>query len=153
MGNIHVKLYEVWTSGLGGDVVKRYFLSGALAVPLFSGAEPFVQFSRGYYEKQFCEIYFEFGQMVPEEMSFKDISYLGLWWSFCSAEQNHLCKFGRGYQEEQFCEIILNMDQWFRRYHFKKSFLELWQPHCLVERNHLCNLERGHHGEHSYESK
>ena len=22
MGNIHVKLYEVWTSGLGGDVVK-----------------------------------------------------------------------------------------------------------------------------------
>ena len=23
MGNIHVKLYEVWTSGLGGDVVKR----------------------------------------------------------------------------------------------------------------------------------
>ena len=22
MGNIHVKLYEVWTSGLGGDVIK-----------------------------------------------------------------------------------------------------------------------------------
>ena len=21
MGNIHVKLYEIWTSGLGGDVV------------------------------------------------------------------------------------------------------------------------------------
>ena len=87
--------------------------------------------------------------MVPEEMSFKEISYLGLWWFFCSAEQNHLCKFGRGYQEEQFCEIILNLDQWFRRYHFKKSFLE----HCLVERNHLCNLERGHNGEHSYESE
>ena len=49
MGNIHVKLYEVWTSGLGGDVAKRYFLSGALAAPLFRGAEPFVQFSRGYY--------------------------------------------------------------------------------------------------------
>ena len=56
MGNIHVKLYEVWTCGLGGDVVKRYFLSVALAAPLFSGAEPFVQFSRGYYEEQFCEI-------------------------------------------------------------------------------------------------
>ena len=56
MGNIHVKLYEVWTSGLGRDVVKRYFLSGALAAPLFSGAEPFVQLSRGYYEEQFCEI-------------------------------------------------------------------------------------------------
>ena len=56
VGNIHVKLYEVWTSGLGGDVVKRYFLSGALAAPLFRGAEPFVLFSRGYYEEQFCEI-------------------------------------------------------------------------------------------------
>ena len=56
MENIHVKLYEVWTSGLGGDIVKRYFLSGALAAPLFRGAEPFVQFSRGYYEEQFCEI-------------------------------------------------------------------------------------------------
>ena len=64
-----------------------------------------------------------------------------------------MCKFGRGNQEEQFCEIILNLDQWFRRYHLKKSFLELWQPHCLVERNHLRNLERGHHREHSYESK
>ena len=30
MGNIHVKLYEIWTTGLGGDVIKRYFLSGAL---------------------------------------------------------------------------------------------------------------------------
>ena len=60
MGNIHVKLYEVWTSGLGGDVVKRYFLSGALAALLFSGAEPFVQFSRGYYEEQFCEIILNF---------------------------------------------------------------------------------------------
>ena len=23
MGNIHVKLYEIWTSGSGGDVVQR----------------------------------------------------------------------------------------------------------------------------------
>ena len=30
-------------------------------------------------------------------MSFKDISYLELWWPFCSAEQNHLSNFGRGY--------------------------------------------------------
>ena len=29
MGNIHVKLYEIWSSGLG-DVSYRYFLSGAL---------------------------------------------------------------------------------------------------------------------------
>ena len=44
-------------------------------------------------------------------MSFKDISYLELWQTFCSAEQNHyLCNSGRGYHEEQFCEIILNLD-------------------------------------------
>ena len=47
-------------------------------------------------------------------MSSKDTSYLELWPTFCSAEQNHLCNFGRGYQEEQLCEIILNLDQWFR---------------------------------------
>ena len=43
MGNIHVKLYEIWTSG-SGDVVYRRFLSRALAAPLFSGLESFVQF-------------------------------------------------------------------------------------------------------------
>ena len=37
-------------------------------------------------------------------MWFKDISYLELWWPFCSAEQNHLCNFGRGHHEEDFCE-------------------------------------------------
>ena len=48
-------------------------------------------------------------------IKFKDISYLELWWSLCSARQNHLYDFGRGYYEKQFCEIILNLDQWFRR--------------------------------------
>ena len=52
-------------------------------------------------------------------MSFKDISYLELWWPFCSAEWNNLCNFVIGYQEEQFCEIILNLDQWLRRCHLK----------------------------------
>ena len=47
-------------------------------------------------------------------MLFKDISYLGLLYLFCSAEQNHLCNFGRGYHEEQFFKVILNLDQWFR---------------------------------------
>ena len=42
MGNIHVKLYEIWHSDLG-DVIERYFLSGALVALLFSGLEPFVQ--------------------------------------------------------------------------------------------------------------
>ena len=58
---------------------------------------------------------FEFGPVVQDEMLFKDISYLELWWAFCSGEGNHFYKFGRGHHEEQFCEIILNLDQWFRR--------------------------------------
>ena len=44
MGNIHVKLYEIWTSGSGGDVVERHFLSRALVASLFSGLEQFVHF-------------------------------------------------------------------------------------------------------------
>ena len=58
--------------------------------------------------------YFEFGPVILEVMLFKDISYLELWWPFCSVEPNHLCNFGKGHYEEQFCEIILNLDKWFR---------------------------------------
>ena len=65
---------------------------------------------------------FEFGPVV-QDMSFKDISYLELWYPFCSAEQNHLGNFRRGYHEEQFCEIILNLDHWFRRKCCLKDFL------------------------------
>ena len=42
MRNIHVNSYEVSTCDLGGDVVERYFLSGAMVGLLFSGAEPSV---------------------------------------------------------------------------------------------------------------
>ena len=44
MGNIHVKLYEIWSCGLRGDNDSIYFFSGALAALFFNGAEPFVQF-------------------------------------------------------------------------------------------------------------
>ena len=44
MGNIHVKLYGIWTSGSKGDIVYRHFLSRALAAPLLSRPESFVQF-------------------------------------------------------------------------------------------------------------
>ena len=43
MNNIHVKLYGIWNSGSGANVIKRHVLSRALAAPLFCGAEPFVQ--------------------------------------------------------------------------------------------------------------
>ena len=46
MENFHVKLYEIWTSGSGGDVVLRHFLSRAMAAHLFSGMEPFMQYCK-----------------------------------------------------------------------------------------------------------
>ena len=39
-----MKLFSIWTSGSGGDVVERHLLSRGLAAPLLSGAEQFVQF-------------------------------------------------------------------------------------------------------------
>ena len=60
---------------------------------------------------------------VLQVMLFVDISYLQLWWPFCSAERNHLVNFGRGLYEEHFCEIILNLDQWFRKKFCLKIFL------------------------------
>ena len=58
--------------------------------------------------------------MVQEEIK---ISYLELWWPFCSAERNHFCNFGRGYPEEQFWEMFFNLDQWFRKRCHLKDFL------------------------------
>ena len=52
---------------------------------------------------------FEFGPVVQEEMSLKDISYLEVWQPPCSVEQKHFCNFGRRHHEEKFCEIILNL--------------------------------------------
>ena len=42
--NIPVKLFQNPFSGLGGDVVLRFFYFLALVAILFSGAEPFRQF-------------------------------------------------------------------------------------------------------------
>ena len=67
--------------------------------------------------------YFKFRPVVKEEMPFKDISYLGLWQPFCTAEQNNLCNFGKRCYEVQFGEIILNLDQWLRRKCHLKIFL------------------------------
>ena len=77
-------------------------------------------------------------------MSFECISYLELWWPFCSAELNHLCNFGRRHHEEQFCEIILNLNQWFRKSCHLKLFL-IWRSVApfTEEWNHLCNFGRG----------
>ena len=52
-------------------------------------------------------------------MPFKDISYLELWWPFCSAEWNHLCNLVEGITRKNSEKNILNLDQWFRRCHLK----------------------------------
>ena len=44
MRNDSVKLFRIWTSGSGGNVIYLYFLSRALAVLVFGGVVPFVQF-------------------------------------------------------------------------------------------------------------
>ena len=101
---------------------------------------------RRHHEEQFCEIIFNFGPVVQEEMSFKGISYLDLWRPFCSAKLNHLCTFGRRHHKKQFREIILKLDRWFR----KRCHLKLFLSGTLVapftaEWNHLCNFGRGYH--------
>ena len=67
-------------------------------------------------------------------MLFEDISYLELWLPAFSVKQNHLCNFGGGLYEEQFCEIILNLDQWFRRYHLK-TFLISGSGRPFIQRS------------------
>ena len=34
-----------------------------------------------------------------------------------------MCNFGRRHHEDHFCEIILNLDQWFRRRLYLRTFL------------------------------
>ena len=61
------------------------------------------------------KLFFKFESVVQEEMPFKDISYLELWWPLCLAERNHLCIYVSGRHEERFSENDLNRDQKFRR--------------------------------------
>ena len=141
--NNSVKLFWIWTSGSGGNVID------SLAAPLFGGAEPFVQF---WYKASWGTILwnnFEFGPVV-QEMPFKDIYYLELWRAFCSAEWNHsagpfcwtICAiFSRG-QEEQFCEI-LKLDQWFRSCLWR--IILIWCPGGpFIQQS---NFGRGHYEE------
>ena len=60
---------------------------------------------------------------MVQEVLFKDISYLLIWWPFYLGEQNHLCNSGIGHFERHFCEIILNLDLWFKRKCCLKLFL------------------------------
>ena len=81
-------------------------------------------------------------------MPFKDISYLELWWRFCSAERIHLCILVEGIKwnnSVRNCEIIFSFGPVVEELSFKDiSYLVLWRPFCSAERNHLCNFSRGY---------
>ena len=92
-----------------------------------------------------------FGPVV-QEISFKDISYLELWWPLSSVERNHLCIFGRGNHEDTFLQNYFEFGPVIPEETFGLVlqeilffYLELWQPLCSVEQNHLCNLGRVYH--------
>ena len=82
-------------------------------------------------------------------MFVKNISYLELWWPFCSVQRNHFCYFGEGHYDKQFCEIHLEFGPVVQEeMPFKDiSYLELWWPFCSAERNYLCNVFKGYQEE------
>ena len=67
---------------------------------LFGGAETFGNYDKGHHKEQFCEICFYFGHGFQEDMPFKYISNLQLWWSFSSSAERtrHLGNFRRGFR-------------------------------------------------------
>ena len=78
----------------------------------------------------------KFRSVVQEEMSFKDISYLELWWPICFVEWNHCAISVKSIMRNNSVKLFwinLNLDQWFRRrcrthfifFYFVKNFLEI----------------------------
>ena len=66
--------------------------------------------------------------VVQEEMSFKDISYLELWWPLSLTEQNHVCPSGRVKHEETLLYNYFVSRQVVRENMLFKdsSYLKLW---------------------------
>ena len=57
---------------------------------------------RGHHEEHFCEIILNMDQcMVQKEILLKDISYVELRWTFCSAERKASCHFDRGHHDSR----------------------------------------------------
>ena len=86
---------------------------------------------RDHYEEHFFAIILN---LHVVHMLFEDISYLQLWWSFCSAEQDNLCNFDRRNYEEHFCDVILNLDQCFMEMSFRIFIIYSSSGH-LVRQN------------------
>ena len=101
MRNNSVKLFRICTSGSGGDVVWRHFLSRVLWKPLcLTEQDHLCNFGRRHNEEQFCQIILNLIKWFRRRCRLK-IFYLELLWQpFCLAEWNHLCNFSRGHHEE-----------------------------------------------------
>ena len=92
----------------------------------------------------FNEIVLNFRQVVKEEMSYKDISFLFLSSGshFVQGSRTVCTIQGRGHHEEHFCEIILNLEQWCDL----KIFLFNSSGSPFVrEGNRLWRFSRGHY--------
>ena len=76
MGNIHLKLYGIRTSGLE-DVIFRHFLSRALAAIYSADKNHLCNFGRRHHKEQFCEIILNLDQWFRR----KRCSKISLIWS------------------------------------------------------------------------
>ena len=66
--------------------------------------------------------YFEFGLVVQEEVSFKDMFIWSSASHFVQQSRNICAISGRGHYEEQFYEFSTNLGQWFCRSCCLKKF-------------------------------
>ena len=147
MRNNSVKLFSIWTSGSGGNVIKRHFLSRPLAAPLFVGAEPFVQFGRRHHEEQFCKTILNLDQW-----SRRCRLKIFLIWSsgspFVKQSGIILAFLGEGIKRINSVKLFWIWTSGSGGMPFKDiSYLELWQPFFSVEQNHKCNFSRGYQKE------
>ena len=102
-------------------------------------------FSREYYEEQFCEIIFNLDQWFRRKCLLTIFFIWSTDGTFVQQGRPNLCNFSRGYQEENFCEIILNLNQWFRRRCCLKIFLIWCSGSPFVQRSRtICAIfEKG----------
>ena len=127
-----------------------FFLFLVLMAVLFSGADPLRQFGRGSSKKHFCEILLKWAywpwSRCCSTVFFFFLFFFLLWWSFCSAEQNHFSNFGRGSSKEHFCEIILKSTHWpWRRGRLKGFSIFSSDSHFVQPRGSiLAILVEGH---------
>ena len=80
MRNISVKLFLMWTSGLGGDVISRYFTHSCCHLFVCHGKAICAIWVEGNLSKIYACVFFsKIGPMVQEKVLFNDISHLALW--------------------------------------------------------------------------